>query len=81
MRKLQTVQFSQSFPNYTGDNSYESCSEYIRDMFLSAVQSSNKLVYTHFTCATDEVQILRQLFLSLKSIVIEASLSAEDLMM
>uniref|UniRef100_A0A6A7G6L3 GPA1 n=1 Tax=Hirondellea gigas TaxID=1518452 RepID=A0A6A7G6L3_9CRUS len=79
--KLKLTQFCHSFPEYKGNNSYESCSEYIRQMFLSTVTNPNKFIYTHFTCATDESKILRQLFISLKTIVVEASLQAGGLMM
>ncbi|CAG0879246.1 unnamed protein product [Cyprideis torosa] len=42
------------FPEYTGKNTYEEASQYIRHKFESLNRrQGHKEIYTHFTCATD----------------------------
>lgn len=56
-RKLKSVKLSDTFPEYTGDNSYESATMYFRSKFESLYKvkttGHSKDIYTHFTCATD----------------------------
>ncbi|KAG5463093.1 MAG: G protein alpha subunit CIG1, partial [Olpidium bornovanus] len=55
--KLSVSPLSKSFPNYTGDNLFEPAADYILHRFVSLNRSDTKHVYTHFTCATDTLQI------------------------
>lgn len=46
------------FPEYTGPNTYEDASMYIRMKFENLnKRKDQKEIYTHFTCATDTVNI------------------------
>ncbi|KAI7961930.1 hypothetical protein MJO28_000024 [Puccinia striiformis f. sp. tritici] len=55
--KLLTSLLSSRFPNYDGDNSYESAAKFIYWTFLQMCRGPNKDLITHFTCATDSQQI------------------------
>jgi len=55
--KIERVPLSTCFPNYTGPNTFEDCTRYIADLFRSANRNTNKLLYTHLTCATDTSNI------------------------
>lgn len=55
--KLLTSPLSKRFPDYDGDNSYESAAKFIHRNFLQLSRDPNKDIITHFTCATDSQQI------------------------
>eukprot|EP00800_Vazella_pourtalesii_P014141 TRINITY_DN3511_c0_g3_i2.p1 TRINITY_DN3511_c0_g3~~TRINITY_DN3511_c0_g3_i2.p1 ORF type:complete len:160 (+),score=41.89 TRINITY_DN3511_c0_g3_i2:405-884(+) len=62
MEKLQESRLNKCFPDYTGDNSFESASLFVRKKFeaLNKTKDKNgemKVIYTHFTCATDTSSI------------------------
>jgi guanine nucleotide-binding protein subunit alpha len=40
-----------------GPETYDDASDYILNRFVSLNQSDSKQIYTHFTCATDTLQI------------------------
>ncbi|CAO3600892.1 unnamed protein product [Absidia cylindrospora] len=42
---------------YIGPDTYDVASDYILNRFVSLNQSDSKQIYTHFTCATDTLQI------------------------
>lgn len=48
--KIQRVDLSVCFPNYTGGKNYEAASVFIKARFLELNQSPH-VIYTHFTCA------------------------------
>lgn len=52
-KKIKKVPLTVCFPDYKGDNSYNDASKYIADQFLAQNENSNKLIYVHYTCATD----------------------------
>uniref|UniRef100_A0A6A7G3I8 Guanine nucleotide-binding protein subunit alpha n=1 Tax=Hirondellea gigas TaxID=1518452 RepID=A0A6A7G3I8_9CRUS len=66
------VRLADSFPAYKGDNSFDSCCDFIRKEFIS--RTGGTKIYVHITCATDETPQLKKLFASVKNIVVEASL-------
>lgn len=51
--KLLTSPIKNRFPDYEGDNSYESAAKFIHRNFLQLCRDPNKDIITHFTCATD----------------------------
>ncbi|ORZ02567.1 guanine nucleotide binding protein, alpha subunit [Syncephalastrum racemosum] len=55
--KLPKHPLKESFPDFTGPNTYDAASEFILNRFVSLNQSDTKQIYTHFTCATDTKQI------------------------
>ncbi|KAI7862133.1 guanine nucleotide-binding protein subunit alpha [Spinellus fusiger] len=56
--KLPNSKVSTYFPDYKGENDYESVSNYFKWRFLSLDSvHKDRQVYTHFTCATDTKQI------------------------
>lgn len=50
--KLRNVQFSRSFPSFTGRNNFYEVAKHVQAMYEN--QSEDKLIYTHMTCATDK---------------------------
>ncbi|KAL0085819.1 guanine nucleotide binding protein, alpha subunit [Phycomyces blakesleeanus] len=55
-QKLPKHPLYESFANFTGPETYEAAGEYILKRFLS-LNTEEKQIYTHFTCATDTDQI------------------------
>lgn len=55
--KLLSSPLKARFPDYEGDNSYESAAKFIHRNFLQLCRDQNKDIITHFTCATDSQQI------------------------
>jgi hypothetical protein len=45
------------FPDYEGGADYAAACDYILNRFVSLNQHETKQIYTHFTCATDTMQI------------------------
>jgi len=52
-KKITTSSLTECFPEYTGGMNFEEASQYIEDKFLSMNENPSKLIYTHFTQATD----------------------------
>jgi len=77
--KIEKVPLSRYFPEYTGDNTYEQASEFVRQQFEAKSINTSKQVYTHLTCATDTNNI-SAVFNAVKDIVIKKGLSRAGLM-
>lgn len=75
---LQGSKFSQSFPDYTGGENYDEVSKYIRSQYEE--RARGRELYTHFTCATDDTPSLKQLFQSVKTIIVEKNVRAGGLL-
>lgn len=76
--KLKKVPLSKYFPDYTGDNSFESASEFLQEQFESKNRNPEKQIYTHITCATDTGNIAA-VFNAVKDIIIRRSLNEAGL--
>jgi hypothetical protein len=76
--KLGKVPLNQFFPDYAGDNSYESACEFMQEQFESRNRNPDKQIYTHITCATDTDNI-RVVFNAVKDIIIRKSLNEAGL--
>lgn len=76
--KLSKVPLNQFFPDYAGDNSYESACEFMQEQFESRNRNPDKQIYTHITCATDTDNI-RVVFNAVKDIIIRKSLNEAGL--
>lgn len=75
--KLQTSHLADYFPEFTGSpkNAIEA-REFIMDMFLAS--ADNKMVYTHFTCATDTSNI-KFVFAAVKDTILQLNLKEYNL--
>ena len=51
--KLRESSITVCFPQYTGSNSYQEVSEYIKQQFLKVNQDPKRIVFSHYSCATD----------------------------
>ena len=55
--KLPVSPMKNYFPDYEGGPDYSAACDYILNRFVSLNQHETKQIYTHFTCATDTMQI------------------------
>lgn len=51
--KIKHSLLTECFPDYTGGNNFEEASQFIEDKFLQCNTNPAKLIYVHFTQATD----------------------------
>lgn len=79
IKKLAVVPLRTTFPDYDGDNEYESAWRFLAAKFASRRNDSTRQIYTHVTCATDDTNVLH-VFNSVKDIVIRAGLLKSGLM-
>ncbi|KAI7866372.1 G protein alpha subunit [Spinellus fusiger] len=56
-QKLMHSSLSHYFHDFQGGDDYSLASQYLLNRFLMLNSSSEKQIYTHFTCATDTAQI------------------------
>lgn len=71
--KIARVPLTRGFPEYTGPNEYGPASEYIRSKFGGLVEGSNRLIYPHFTTATN-TQNITVVFKAVRDIVLRTHL-------
>eukprot|EP01110_Echinostelium_bisporum_P002994 TRINITY_DN17332_c0_g1_i1.p1 TRINITY_DN17332_c0_g1~~TRINITY_DN17332_c0_g1_i1.p1 ORF type:complete len:347 (+),score=60.12 TRINITY_DN17332_c0_g1_i1:150-1190(+) len=71
--KVQRVPLNVCFPEYKGANNFEEGAKFVEQKFMSKVKDPEKLVYSHFTCATD-TQNVKLVFDVVRSIVVETNL-------
>jgi guanine nucleotide-binding protein G(i) subunit alpha len=71
--KIKTVPLTVCFPEYKGDQTFDACSEYMRDQFLSVIEDKKRQVYPHITCATDTDNVQR-VFTDCKSTILQQNL-------
>jgi len=74
-KRIQQFSLQSCFPTYTGSNTYKEASHFIEDQFLSLNQNPQRLIYTHFTVATD-TQNIQVVFNAVKDIIISKSMEA-----
>lgn len=65
------AQIHDNFPDFAGRNNYDDVSKFIKEKYEQ--KAVGRDIYTHFTCATGEVSALKQLFHSVKTIIVEKS--------
>jgi len=73
--KIKRVNITEAFPDYDGAQTFPDAAEYIQNQFLAVNENPEKGVYPHITCATNTDNI-RTVFVSVKSIVLQAAISA-----
>jgi GTPase SAR1 family protein len=70
--KIRAVPLSICFEEYNGENTFEATSAYIRDRFLE-VNKGQKMIFPHFTTATDTRNIQR-VFEACKLVILKGNL-------
>ena len=55
--KINKFPLSVCFPDYTGENTYDQAATYIQLQFENLNRHPEKMIYTHFTCATDTTNV------------------------
>jgi len=76
--KITRVPLSNTFPEFKGDNTYESGGEFLKIQFM-ARNRKNRRIYTHVTCATDTSQV-QVVFHSVTDTIIRQRLQAAGVM-
>ncbi|KAK4546933.1 Glucoamylase 1 precursor (Glucan 1,4-alpha-glucosidase) (1,4-alpha-D-glucan glucohydrolase) [Oleoguttula mirabilis] len=71
--KLPVSPMKNYFPDYEGGQDYGAACDYILNRFVSLNQHPTKQIYTHFTCATDTMQI-RFVMAAVNDIIIQENL-------
>ncbi|KAH5382105.1 guanine nucleotide-binding protein subunit alpha [Parastagonospora nodorum] len=71
--KLPVSPMKNYFPDYEGGPDYAAACDYILNRFVSLNQHETKQIYTHFTCATDTMQI-RFVMAAVNDIIIQENL-------
>ncbi|KAF2153915.1 G-protein alpha subunit [Myriangium duriaei CBS 260.36] len=71
--KLPVSPMKNYFPDYEGGGDYAAACDYILNRFVSLNQHETKQIYTHFTCATDTMQI-RFVMAAVNDIIIQENL-------
>lgn len=52
-QKIKETDLSTCFPDYKGGNDYNKAVEFVEEQFQAVNKQSDKVIYTHVTCATD----------------------------
>eukprot|EP01126_Amoeba_proteus_P008093 TRINITY_DN1297_c0_g1_i11.p1 TRINITY_DN1297_c0_g1~~TRINITY_DN1297_c0_g1_i11.p1 ORF type:complete len:343 (-),score=59.10 TRINITY_DN1297_c0_g1_i11:260-1288(-) len=68
--KIKKTNITTAFPEYSGPQTYEATSAYIRDQFVCLTENT---VYPHFTCATDTKNV-NQVFNSVREMFVNAAM-------
>jgi len=76
--KIQKVDLTVCFPDYTGGKNHETARNFIRDKFIATNQNPKKHIYSHFTCATDTDNV-KVVFNAVKDIVLHKVLDDSGL--
>jgi len=77
--KIKRVKLRDYFPDYEGDNSYDSAVNYIIQIFHAKNENPDRTIYTHVTCATDSNNV-QAVFNAVKDIIIKRSLQEGGLL-
>jgi len=70
--KIRKIPLKICFEEYDGDNSYEATSNYIKERFME-VNKGEKMVFPHFTSATD-TQTFKRVFEACKLVILKGNL-------
>merc|ERR1712232_59617 len=76
--KIQRVDLSVCFPEYTGGKNYDPAAAYIREQFVAQSDNPKKHIYPHITCATNTENI-QHVFNAVKDIILHQALDESGL--
>jgi len=57
--KIAKVHVGSCFSDYHGDNSYGDATEFLKNKFIMVSQDRKRLIFPHFTCATDTEKVFK----------------------
>jgi len=77
--KILRTPLTVCFPEYTGQNTFDAGTAYIREKFLALNENSSKTVYAHLTCATDTQNIM-VVFNAVRDIILNKTLKTIGVM-
>ena len=77
--KIKTSPLTICFPEYSGENTYEETSVYIRAKFEAVKRNDEKDIYCHFTCATDTNNI-QTVFNATVEVIVRKNLNRSGLL-
>ena len=52
-KKIEKIPITICFPDYNGESTFDQAATFIQEKFESLNRHKEKVIYTHFTCATD----------------------------
>jgi len=70
--KLKKVSIKTCFPDYRGEDLFDASADFIRQRFLD-VNKQDKMVFAHYTCATD-TQNVERVFEACKLVILKGNL-------
>jgi len=70
--KLKKVSIKTCFPDYRGEDTFDASADFIRQRFLD-VNKQDKMVFAHYTCATD-TQNVERVFEACKLVILKGNL-------
>jgi len=73
-QKIKKVDLKVAFEDYDGGLDYENASQFMKSKFLAQSENSSKVIYVHFTCATDTDNV-KIVFNAVRDIVLRAILA------
>eukprot|EP00026_Physarum_polycephalum_P009628 Phypoly_transcript_09756.p1 GENE.Phypoly_transcript_09756~~Phypoly_transcript_09756.p1 ORF type:complete len:124 (+),score=12.80 Phypoly_transcript_09756:965-1336(+) len=79
LEKIRHVDLKVCFPEYDGGLDYDAATQFISRRFLGMNENPKKLLYIHFTCATDTSNIVI-VFKAVKDIVLRQGLQTMGIM-
>jgi GTPase SAR1 family protein len=71
--KIKRVPLTVCFPDYSGPQTFDDGTRFIRDKFLELNENKNKTIYAHLTCATDTDNIV-VVFNAVRDIILNKTL-------
>ena len=77
--KIKHVDLAVCFDDYTDGCDYDAGIKYLTNKFMSLNKSSEKMIYSHVTCATDTTNI-KYVFKAVRDIVVRETLTKSNLM-
>ncbi|KAJ3431329.1 guanine nucleotide-binding protein g(o) subunit alpha [Anaeramoeba flamelloides] len=73
-KKIQTSPLDKLFPEYNGGSDFEQAKNFIKEKYLSLNKKTNKLLYSHFTCAIDS-KMMKNIFVSVSDSILQNNIS------
>jgi GTPase SAR1 family protein len=77
--KIRKIDLNVCFPEYNGGKDFEPAAQYIKKQFLAQNENPKKVIYTHYTCATDTNNIT-VVFNAVKDIILNQTLTDAGMM-
>ena len=78
-KKIEKIPITICFPDYNGESTFDQAATFIQEKFKSLNRHKEKMIYTHFTCATD-ISNVRFVFNAVSDVILTKVLGNLELM-